>query len=84
MATAWWHPHFAYHPAKSDIRNKGDAYTGVGPSAKLKVYCKKCLQAHITKIAAKEQREVETGNRTIVRTTQEIEEECESLLMSNI
>ena len=57
MATTWCHPYFAYHPAESDIRNRG-VYTGMGLSAK----------AQIIKIEVKEQKEVEMGNCIIAHT----------------
>lgn len=69
-----WRAHFYDHPklsAKDPI-----AFIGSGTSAKAKVYCIQCFNAHVAALQLKDKEDVEKGLRASVRSEIDIEAYC--------
>jgi hypothetical protein len=65
-ARGWWRDFFLDHPGL--IARIPEAYTGVGLSAKAKVYCAKCFDRDIAAV----QEEAQPPQRQVVREISEI------------
>jgi hypothetical protein len=60
-ARGWWRDYFTDH---AGLRAKlPEAYTGVGQSAKDKVYCTKCLDRDVAGVMQEDQVEIEAGRQ---------------------
>ena len=73
----WWRDYFSDHPGLK--AKQTDAYTGIGQSAKAKVYCIKCFESHIHAVGAEDKIAVNAvpPRRQSVRLVDEIENYCE-------
>jgi hypothetical protein len=73
----WWRDYFSDHPGLK--AKQTDTYTGIGQSAKAKVYCIKCFESHIHAVGAEDQIAVNAvpPRRQSIRLVDEIENYCE-------
>jgi hypothetical protein len=61
----WWRDYFEDHPGL--ITKQPEAYTNPGTAAKVKVYCKQCLQSDISAVQQEDEEDIRWGNRLQMR-----------------
>lgn len=70
-ARKWWRSYFHDHPL---LRSKdATAYTGIGGSARAKVYCKRCFEDDIIRTQVEEREQVRQGSRAVERDRTQVE-----------
>jgi hypothetical protein len=75
---SWWWDHYNDHPSFGSGQAGSEGYAGAASSGKHKIYCKKCLDSHISIIVNEDNEAQMLGQREIVHDKNQIETNCTS------